>query len=425
MPSPDYLQTRPPPPIAARLNRRAGVTVILMLSVAALVVIYSIYSKRHAAEVQETADPAKVRSAKEVGAAIAASAPDTVGAPPELAPSAPILIAPPPAPPVITTATVPPPAPAGPPVRTRAEQEADAAKEARDRADEEARKAGSEVSDFGGGPKALAGLAGSPGSGASAVIDPEQAAAAALRELRQSLPQTSAGPSDDPSGQREKAAFIKQEQTKGDDGYLDATRLPPRSRFQISAGTIIPGILVSGLKSDLPGDIDGQVSANVYDTATGRYLLIPQGTKLFGHYDSNVAFGQESLLAVWQRLTFPDGSTLQLQGMNGSDRSGFSGFRDQVDEHLGRLIAGALLSSVLSAGIEVSQAQSQTSTNGVTNSNPAQQAVGAAIGQNVGQLGVEIVRRDFNVQPTITIRNGYQFSILVNRDVVFPSDYRD
>jgi type IV secretion system protein VirB10 len=187
-------------------------------------------------------------------------------------------------------------------------------------------------------------------------------------------------------------------------------------------------VLVSSLNSDLPGEIIAQVTENVYDSATGNRLLIPQGAKLFGKYDSAVTYGQQGLIAVWQRIVFPDSSTLELDGMQGYDTGGNAGFRDEVDDHFGRILAGALLSSVLAAGTQVSQLQQQN-TNGtgtsVNATSQVTQAAGAALGQNISQVGSEIIRRGYSVQPTIIVRTGYLFNIISNKDIVFPSEYED
>jgi type IV secretion system protein VirB10 len=179
--------------------------------------------------------------------------------------------------------------------------------------------------------------------------------------------------------------------------------------------------MVDGINSDLPGDLIAQVSENVYDTASGQHLLIPQGTKAFGTYDSQVAYAQTRLLVVWKRLIFPDASTLELAGMPGADRGGYAGFHDKVDNHYFRLIGGAVLTSLLTAGFQLSQ---PTNNNSNVSSGPTPMQVGAAaVGQQVSQLGLEMSRRNLAIQPTIIVRPGYQFVIKVNRDVIFPSVY--
>ena len=225
----------------------------------------------------------------------------------------------------------------------------------------------------------------------------------------------------DQNRQTQKLAFLEKASKQLDTPYLAATRKAAISPLEIKTGTIIPATMVDGINSDLPGDLTSQVSENVYDTATGQHLLIPQGTKAFGTYDSQVAYAQSRLLIVWKRLIFPDGSTLELAGMPGADAGGYAGFHDKVDNHYFRLISGAVLTSLLSAGFQLSQPT--TSTSSTNGSIDAMQVGAAAVGQQVSQLGLEISRRNLSVQPTIIVRPGYQFVIKVNRDVVFPSVY--
>ncbi|HEI6746167.1 TPA: conjugal transfer protein TrbI, partial [Legionella pneumophila] len=137
--------------------------------------------------------------------------------------------------------------------------------------------------------------------------------------------------------------------------HLNARLENPNSRYELRAGGVIPGVMISGISSELPGQIIGQVSQNVYDTATGKYLLIPQGTKLFGIYSSDVSFGQNSVLIAWQRLIFPDGKALDIGSMPGADSAGYGGFRDQAQNHYARIYGSALLMSGIVAGITYSQ----------------------------------------------------------------------
>jgi type IV secretion system protein TrbI len=216
--------------------------------------------------------------------------------------------------------------------------------------------------------------------------------------------------------QADKLAFLEKSRKTA---YLGNAVTHPVSPYELKTGTVIPGILASAINSDLPGEIIAQVSRNVYDTASGNYVLIPQGTKIFGHYDSQVAFGQERVLISWQRLIFPDGSTLELEGMSGHDQSGQSGFADRVNNHYGRIFGGALLSSLLAAGAQLSQSQQQSAL-AVPSS---QQIAAAAVGQQVAEVGLEITRRNLRIQPTLEIRKGYRLNVMVNRDIVFPGVY--
>lgn len=203
--------------------------------------------------------------------------------------------------------------------------------------------------------------------------------------------------------------------------YLDSRVTQPVSPFELKTGTVIPGILVTEMNSDLPGEIIAQVSQNVYDTATGRHLLIPQGSKLFGRYDSQVSFGQERLLVAWHRLIYPDASTLELDGVNGHDEEGKGGFGDRVNHHYVRLFGFALLTSTLSAAYQLSQdPETQNDFRSVPSN---RQVAAAAVGQQMTELGIEIARRNLRVQPTIEVRKGYRLNVMVNRDVVFPGSY--
>jgi type IV secretion system protein VirB10 len=214
------------------------------------------------------------------------------------------------------------------------------------------------------------------------------------------------------NGQSAKRDFLNQQQSV-QSNYLKATRVAPISPYEIKAGTIIPAVMVGGVNSDLPGQLIAQVSQNVYDSATGRYLLIPQGCKLIGTYDNHVTFGQSRILVGWHRVIYPDASSLDLGLMPGTDESGYAGFRDRVDNHLIRLFSQAFLLSIFSAGIQLGQPQANVGTN--YNST---QIVASAIAQQMGELGQEIVRRNMDIAPTLMARPGYLFNVMVTKDVI-------
>ena len=218
--------------------------------------------------------------------------------------------------------------------------------------------------------------------------------------------------------QEQKTAF-GQEHSKQQTDYLTATRKPPQGQYEVEAGWLIPAILEQQLNSDLPGMIRALVRENVFDSATGRYILIPSGSTLIGVYNSHVGYGQSALQAVWQRVIFPDGSSLALGGFEGDDNAGAAGFRDQVNNHWGRILSGALLTSVFAAGIEVSQGTNSS----VLQSQSVGQTVGQAVGQQVGQLGTEVTRRNLNIQPTVVVRPGYRFFVRVEKDILFSGPY--
>ena len=194
---------------------------------------------------------------------------------------------------------------------------------------------------------------------------------------------------------------------------------PPLSQFEIKAGWEIPALLEQALNSDLPGELKALVASNVYDTATGRYLLIPQGSRLVGIYNSRIGYGQDGVQVAWDRVIYPDGSSLDLSGMIGQDAHGFSGFRDKVDHHYTRLIGFAVLTSLFAAASEISQNQNRSL---LTYPSPGQVA-GSAVGQQASDLGAQITRRNLNVQPTIKIPVGYRFNVRVNRDNLFDAPY--
>lgn len=231
-----------------------------------------------------------------------------------------------------------------------------------------------------------------------------------------------AGP-DDQNKQAAKEAFLARANALPENETLAGTRRAAISSFEIKASSIIPAVLLTGLNSDLPGEMIGQVSENVYDTATGRHLLVPQGARLFGRYDSQVAYGQDRALVIWSRLIFPDGSTLSLEGMGGSDKSGYAGFHDQVNNHYGRLIGFGILTSLFGAAFQITQNNNQQQTQGGTIT-PSQIA-GAEVGRQFAQLGMEMAKKNLNIQPTIEIRPGYRFNVLVNKDMVFGQPYAE
>ena len=224
---------------------------------------------------------------------------------------------------------------------------------------------------------------------------------------------------DDQNKQNDKENFLARTRAHPEDVYLKSSRVNPLARYEIKAGWDIPATLEQMVNSDLPGEIKALVRSNVYDTATGRYLLIPQGSRLIGTYNHRVAYGQRGIQVIWTRLIYPDGTSINLGGMIGQDAQGQSGFRDQVDNHYARLIGFALLTSAFSAGIELSQNQQSSSFAYPSTSQIATQA----LGQQLGELGMEVTRRNLDIQPTIKIRIGYRFNVRVNKDIAFAEPY--
>src|SRR2546422_3762754 len=204
---------------------------------------------------------------------------------------------------------------------------------------------------------------------------------------------------------------------------LPASLREPTSPYEVKAGTIIPAVLVTGVNSDLPGQLIAQVRENVFDTESGQYLLVPQGARLIGLYGREVASGQRRVLVTWKRVIFPNGSSLSLKdGMPGTDAAGAAGFNDQVNHHLVRVFGNALLLSVISAGLQLSQIPSfGQGFTGPTAGN----VLGAAVGQELGQTSTELIRRGMSIAPTIEVRPGYDFNVMVTQDLVFPGPYDD
>lgn len=188
----------------------------------------------------------------------------------------------------------------------------------------------------------------------------------------------------------------------------------PASPYVLQAGTVIPAALITGIRSDLPGQITAQVTEPVYDSPTGRYLLIPQGARLIGQYDSSVAFGQSRVLLVWSRLILPDGKSIVLERQPGADTEGYAGLEDDVDYHWWELAKAAVLSTVLAVGTEVGSSSEESNL---------ERALRRGSSDSINQTGQQIVRRQLNIQPTLTIRPGFPVRIIVTKDLVFPGSY--
>jgi type IV secretion system protein VirB10 len=216
-----------------------------------------------------------------------------------------------------------------------------------------------------------------------------------------------------------KLAFLESARKKIPEHYLKSTRQEQLTPYEIKAGWEIPAILEQALNSDLPGDIKALVRENVYDTGTGRYLLIPQGTRAVGSYNSRVDYGQDGLQVIWDRLIYPDGSSLDLGGMNGLDSHGRAGLRHDVDNHYKRLFGMAALTSAFAAVFAVTQRQNQSAFTYPTPS----EAAGQEVARQMALTGQQITRKNLNVSPTIKVPLGYTFTVRVNRDIVFTEPY--
>ena len=238
-----------------------------------------------------------------------------------------------------------------------------------------------------------------------------------------SMPDTSALRENgyDPAADKDKEAFF-------DRAGKDTSWILPHSRtagqrFEVKTGAVIPGIMVTGINSDLPGNIIAQVSQNVFDSATGNHLLLPQGAKLFGVYDSRVIYGQERVLVAWNRVVFPDGSAITLGAMPGSDQSGYAGYSDKVDNHYFRIFGSAILMSMISGGMAYTM-DSLDSGGSDSDTPTLQNEMGSALAAQLGQATLQLLQKNLNIKPTLEIRPGYQFNVIVTKDLVFEQPYR-
>jgi type IV secretion system protein VirB10 len=188
----------------------------------------------------------------------------------------------------------------------------------------------------------------------------------------------------------------------------------PRSPHQLMAGTVIAAALMTGLNSDLPGQVIAQVTADVYDSVTGRTLLIPQGSRLLGKYDSIVAYGQSRVLLVWTRLIMPDGNSIVLDNLLAADTEGYAGLEDGVDYHTWRLLRGIALSTLLGVSSELAT-NGDEQTSGRGNIIVALRQSGD---NSANQAGQRIVSKDLAIQPTLTVRPGFPVRVIVNRDII-------
>ena len=210
----------------------------------------------------------------------------------------------------------------------------------------------------------------------------------------------------DPSAQQRKADFVR---TKDTEPNANPYRIEPRpSPYTLSAGSVVAASLITGLRSDLPGLVTAQVTEQVFDSATGRTLLIPQGARLIGSYDSVVAYGQRRALLVWQRILFPDGSSLRIDNAPATDPSGYAGVADMVDFHTWALLKGVVLSTLLGVGAEIQ----------FSGESDLVKALRQSTQQNGARAGDQLTSRALQVQPTITVRPGALVRLVVHRDLL-------
>jgi type IV secretion system protein VirB10 len=210
---------------------------------------------------------------------------------------------------------------------------------------------------------------------------------------------------DDQNKQNSKSKFFGSNHSNA--FYSNNKQTPPLSPYEVKAGTVIPGVLITGINSDLPGQISGQVRENVYDTVKGKYLLIPQGTRIIGVYDSKIAFAQSRVMVIWTRLIFPNGWSLDIDNMPGTDLSGYSGLKDKVNNHYGKLFAGALLTSILAVGAKEATGNASESD-----------MMAQGLSENVANIGTKVTEKNLDVQPTLEIRPGFKFNLFVQKDFI-------
>ena len=235
----------------------------------------------------------------------------------------------------------------------------------------------------------------------------------------------------DASGLHERSydlAADKDKEAFFDRAAKDASWISPYSRmvgqqFELKTGAVIPGVMVTGINSDLPGNIIAQVSQNVFDSATGKHLLLPQGAKLFGVYDARVIYGQERVLVAWNRVVFPDGSSITLGAMLGSDMAGNAGYTDEVNNHYFRIFGSAVLMSLMSGGMAYTM-DSLDNSNSESDKPTLQNEMGSALAAQLGQATLQLLQKNLNIKPTLEIRPGYQFNVIVTKDLVFERPYR-
>ena len=256
---------------------------------------------------------------------------------------------------------------------------------------------------------------GKPGqtAGAAAQATPGAPSAMAAFDPLAAGPASTAAQPADPTTvqnrQEQKEAFLKGGSTETrNSGNLQM----PASPYQVMAGTVIAAALMTGIKSDLPGDVIATVTEPVYDTATGKFLLIPQGSRILGRYNSQVNYGQSRVQMVWNRIILPDTSSLTLDNLVGTDPAGYAGVEDEIDQHWGRILAGAALTTLLGIGAELAAPENRQDGDRVII------AGRDGLQDTVNQVGQEMTRRNMNIQPTLTSRPGLPVRIIVNRDLV-------
>jgi len=214
-------------------------------------------------------------------------------------------------------------------------------------------------------------------------------------------------PAKDPNNQGRKIALVSGKADQ--DIYNPHALQTPASPYELLAGTVIAASLITGLDSDLPGTVIAQVTEDVFDSATGRYLLVPQGSRLIGTYDSVVAFGQSRALVVWQRIIMPNGTSIQIDNVPATDTKGYAGLEDDVDYHTWRLLKGVAMSTLLGVGSQAAFGSNQSNL---------VEAIRESTQESTNQAGQQIVEKDLSVQPTLKVRPGWPLRVILNKDLI-------
>lgn len=242
----------------------------------------------------------------------------------------------------------------------------------------------------------------------SGVSSPAASAVSPVYPPAMGVPASGLGldPMRDPNNNGRKLDFVNA--TDARNIYNPHTIQDPISPYQVMAGTLLSASLITGLDSDLPGLVVAQVTQNVFDTVSGKILLIPQGSRLVGTYDSVVAFGQSRALVVWQRIIMPDGSSIQIDNLPATDSAGYAGLEDQVDYHTWSLIKGVAISTLLGVGSQLAISGQSDLLLSIRNSTQ----------DSVNQAGQQLTQKNLNIQPTIKVRPGWPLRVIIHKDLV-------
>lgn len=228
------------------------------------------------------------------------------------------------------------------------------------------------------------------------------------------------------SPQQNKLDFLTQEGGgRTPQGYSENTRKAQIAPLELKAGTVLPGLLLTGINSDLPGMVLGQISENVYDTATGAWLLIPQGARLLGAYDSQITQGQKRVGIVWNRIVYPDGSSLNIAGSPGADMAGYIGIKGKVDHHYSQLLLAGLFTSFFTAAVDIASDNKDDTAGNNNQKKSAKDVLVETTGTTIANIGAKLAEKALEIQPTIVIKPGSRFNVMVQQDVIFPEPWRE